>query len=206
MQDQIDGNGRPTLFAHLSFQSGLWSIVPYAVRINSPSKSSSASAAPGGSSWPMFRAVARIACAACLVQLAPPQAALGQLAPGPYEILPYDDACIIEAFRDLDLTSGNIADWTGWAGTCSGWCLTSPHPYDGHTRTDVSVQTGTALRAAAAGTVSGLETSYTRNQSSNTYGNFVRIAVDTRSPNGELLDMTYCHMLSDRKSTRLNSS
>src|ERR1035441_4225 len=74
MQDQIDGNGRPTLLAHLSFQSGLWSIVPYAVRMNSPSKSSSAPSAPGGSKWPMFRTVARLACAACLVQLAPSQA------------------------------------------------------------------------------------------------------------------------------------
>ena len=146
--------------------------------------------------FPPFSFIARAVCAVCLIQIAASNAPLAQVAPGPYEILPYDDACIIEAFRDLDLTSGNIADWTGWAGTCSGWCLTSPHPYDGHTGTDVSVQTGTALHAAAAGTVSGLETSYTRNQSSNTYGNFVRIAVDTRAPNGELLDLTYCHMLS----------
>src|ERR1019366_14898 len=182
--------------ARLTFQSGLWSITPYAGRMNRRSATSSAPSSPAGSRLPTLLAAARITCAACLIQLAPPQAALGQLAPGPYEILAYDDACIIEAFRDLDLTSGNIADWTGWAGTCSGWCLTSPHPYDGHTGTDVSVQTGTTLHAAAAGTVSGLETSYTRNQSSNTYGNFVRIAVDTRSPNGELLDLTYCHMLS----------
>jgi hypothetical protein len=131
-----------------------------------------------------------------LLALATSDAGYAQLAPGPYEILPFEDGFIIEAFRDLDLTTGNRADWTGWSGNDGGVFLISPHPYDGHIGTDFSVQTGTALHAAAAGTVSGIETSYARNQFANTYGNFVRIAVDTRAPNGELLDLTYCHMLS----------
>ena len=140
--------------------------------------------------------MARAACVACLIQLAAAQEALGQLAPGPYEILPFDDGCIIEAFKDLDFATGNMADWTGWSGNDGGAFLISPHPYDGHIGTDFSVQTGNPLHAAAAGTVSGIETNYVKNQHSNTYGNFVRIAVDTRAPNGELLDLTYCHMLS----------
>ena len=171
-------------------------MVPYTVRMNRLSNEPFTSSSFPKVKFPPFSFIARVLCAVCLIQIASPNAPLAQVAPGPYEILPYDDACIIEAFRDLDLTSGNIADWTGWAGTCSGWCLTSPHPYDGHTGTDVSVQTGTALHAAAAGTVSGLYTNYARNTFANDYGNFVRIAVDTRAPNGELLDLTYCHMLS----------
>ncbi len=143
-----------------------------------------------------FAHAACLGWAVLLFNLAVPQAGHAQLAPGPYEILPFDDGCIIEAFKDLDFTTGNIADWTGWSGTSGGLFLISPHPYEGHIGTDFSVQTGTPLHAAAAGTVSGIETSYARNQFANTYGNFVRIAVDTPSPNGELLDLTYCHMLS----------
>ncbi len=122
--------------------------------------------------------------------------AKGQLAPGPYEILPFDDGFMIEAFKDLDMTTNTMADWTGWAGNDAGFFLISPHPYDGHIGTDYSVQTGTPLHAAAAGTVSGIVTNYARNQHDGTYGNFVRNAVDAPSPNGELLDLTYCHMLS----------
>ena len=118
-----------------------------------------------------------------------------QLAPGPYEILPFDDGCIVEAFRDMDLRSGYLADWTGWADTVGTLFLISPHPYDGHSGTDFSIQTGTALHAAAAGTVTAIETKYARDTFANDYGNFVRIAVDAPSPNGELLDLTYCHML-----------
>jgi hypothetical protein len=57
-----------------------------------------------------------------------------------------------------------------------------------------SVQTRTALHAAAAGTVTGIETKYARDTFANDYGNYVRIAVDRRSPNRELLDLTYRHM------------
>ena len=56
-------------------------------------------------------------CAARLLVVAAPGSSQAQLAPGPYEILPFDDGFIIEAFRDLDLTAGNRADWTGWAVT-----------------------------------------------------------------------------------------
>ena len=129
-------------------------------------------------------------CAMCLFTITAPPAAHAQLAPGPYEILPLEDGCIVEGFKDLDLTTGVIADWTGWTTNFSGWLLISPHAYDNHTGTDFSVQTGTQLRAAAAGTVAAIETSYTRNQHANTHGNYVRIAVDTPAPNGELLDLT----------------
>ena len=140
----------------------------------------------------MFRTVARLACAACLVQLAPSQAAFGQLAPGPYEILPYDDGFIIEAFKDLDMTSGNIADWTGWSGTA--WV--SPDAYDNHIGSDCSVQTGTPLHAATVGTVSHIATGYVRNDHTTYYGNYVQMAADGAAPNGESIDVIYGHMLS----------
>jgi len=145
---------------------------------------------------PSFSSAARVFCAVCLMHLALPHAVLAQVAPGPYEILPFDDGFIIEAFKDLDLTANNMADWTGWSGPKGSLFLISPHPYDGHTGTDFSVQTGTLLRAAVAGTVSAIETNYARNQYSNTHGNFVRIAADAKSPNNEFLDLTYAHMLS----------
>jgi hypothetical protein len=140
---------------------------------------------------------ARVLCVVPLLLLAAGGRGYAQLAPGPYEILPFDDAGIIEGFRDMDLIANHLADWTGYSYTTGGgWYLESPHPYDNHIGTDFSVQTGTALHASAAGAVSGLYTNYARNAHANDYGNFVRIAVDTRSPNGELLDLTYCHMLS----------
>jgi hypothetical protein len=145
---------------------------------------------------PSFWSAAQGFWAACLIHFAAPDVGWAQVAPGPYEILPFDDGCIIEAFRDMDLRSGFFADWTGWTTNYSGWLLISPHPYDGHIGTDFSVQTGTALHAAAAGTVSAIETKYARNTYANDYGNYVRIQVDTPSPNGESLDLTYCHMLS----------
>src|SRR5437867_9978068 len=75
-----------------------------------------------------------------------PVAVEAQLSPGPYEILPYQDGFIIEAFKDL-LAGTGIADWTGWSG--STWV--SPDAYDEHIGTDVSVQTGTPLFVSAAG-------------------------------------------------------
>ena len=144
-----------------------------------------------------FPAVTWILCVASFLNIAAPHVVQAQLAPGPYEMLPFDDGFIIEAFRDLDLrTSNNKADWTGWYGTDGGAFLISPHPYDNHIGTDFSVQTGTPLHAAAAGLVSAIQTTYAQNAHDGTYGNFVRIAVDTHSPNGEQLDLTYCHMLS----------
>jgi len=147
---------------------------------------------------PAFRASLSFSacCAACLCLLAVPLAARGQIAPGPYEILPFDDGCIIEGFKDLDFRVNNLADWTGYSYVKgSGWYLESPHCYDNHTGTDFSMQTGTTLRAAAAGTVTAIVTGYARNQTDSSSGNLVRIAVDMPSPNGELLDLTYCHML-----------
>ncbi len=132
----------------------------------------------------------------CLIHFAAPDTGLAQVAPGPYEILPFEDGCIIEGFKDLDSTAAIIADWTGWMTNYSGWLLISPHPYDAHTGTDFSMQTGTRLRAAAAGTVAATATGYPQNDHSTTYGNYVRIAVDAPAPNGDLLDLTYAHMLS----------
>src|ERR1035437_3111604 len=160
--------------------------------MNRPSKSSSAPSAPVRLRWPMFLAGARIACVACLIQLAAPQTTLAQLAPGPYEILPYDDGFIIEAFKDLNTSSGSIADWTGWSGTA--WV--SPDAYDNHIGTDCSVQTGTPLHAATVGTVSQIGTGYPRNDHTTYYGNYVQIAADGAAPNGESIDVIYGHMLS----------
>ncbi len=144
--------------------------------------------------FPSFIACALSAVGLCL--LAAPQAARAQLAPGPYEILPFDDAGIIEGFKDLDATADYIADWTGWSEPVGDLFVISPHAYDDHSGTDFSMQTGTPLRAAAAGTVTATETRYARDEINSTSGNFVRIAVDNLAPNGESLDLTYCHMLS----------
>lgn len=133
----------------------------------------------------------RVLFAAALINIAAPDAARSQVAPGPYEILPYQDGFIIEAFKDL-LVGAGIADWTGWSGTT--WV--SPDAYDDHIGTDVSVQTGTPLYASAAGMVTEAVNGYPRNDHSTYCGNYVKIAVDGTSPNGELIDLTYCHMLS----------
>jgi hypothetical protein len=47
------------------------------------------------------------------------------------------------------------------------------------------VQTRTALHAAAAGTVTGIEPKYARDTFANDYGNYVRFAVGRRSPNSQ---------------------
>ena len=106
-------------------------------------------------------------------------------------MLPFQDGFIIEAFKDLQTNSGSIADWTGWSGTT--WV--SPDAYDDHIGSDFSVQTGTPLFAAAAGTVVETATNYARDNHSTYYGNFVRIAVDALTPNGEAIDLRYAHML-----------
>src|SRR5207248_853384 len=115
-----------------------------------------------------------------------------QVAPGPYEILPYQDGFIVEAFKDLQPLTNQIADWTGWSGTI--WV--SPDAYDNHIGSDVSVQTGTPLYASAAGMVTEAVNCCARDNHSTYCGNYLRIAVDGASPNGEALDLIYCHMLS----------
>jgi hypothetical protein len=108
-----------------------------------------------------------------------------QLAPGPCEILPFEDGFIIEAFKDLQDGTG-IADWSGFSG--SAWI--SPNAYNNHTGTDFSLQTGTPLYAAAAGIVTNIETKFARDQTGSTLGlgNFVQIALDSTVPNGERVD------------------
>src|SRR3954469_23471152 len=85
--------------------------------------------------------------AASLIVFITPYCATAQMAPGPHEILPYEDGFIVEAFKDLQTNSaGLIEDWTGFSGTA--WV--SPNAYNDHLGTDVSVQTGTRLYATAS--------------------------------------------------------
>jgi Peptidase family M23 len=114
-----------------------------------------------------------------------------QVSPGPYEMLPFQDGFIIEAFKDLLTNTTVIADWTGWSG--STWA--SPDPYNDHIGSDFSVQTGTPLFAATAGTVVEIETTNARNAHADYYGNHVKIAVDGKTPYGESIDLIYAHML-----------
>lgn len=117
------------------------------------------------------------------------------LAPGPYEVLPFDDAYIVEAFTDLrGNTSGDIADWTGW--TSTSW--ESPNAYDNHGGTDFSVGTGTPIFAITTGTVIEVENSVPENEHPNNgyyYGNYVKIRPDGVSPLGEQLTVLTAHML-----------
>ncbi len=111
---------------------------------------------------------------------------------GPFEILPFEDGFIQEAYVDL-LSGGNIADWTGWSGSS----FVSPDAYNGHIGSDFSMQTGTPLYAAAAGTVIGTYSGYAANDHSDPYyGNYVKIAVDGLTPNGDAVNVIYGHMLS----------
>src|SRR5688572_4030566 len=113
-----------------------------------------------------------------------------QVNPGPHEILAFQDGFIVEAYYDLLIgTNNGIADWSGWYST--NWV--SPNAYDGHEGTDIAVQTGTPLYATAAGQVTQVYTNFLRNAGTG-YGNYVRIAVDGTSPNGEALDVIYMHM------------
>lgn len=118
-----------------------------------------------------------------------------QLAPGPYEVIPFDDGFIVEAFFDLIYDAGTgqslRADWSGWSGT--SWV--SPNAYDNHRGTDIAVQTGTPLYSAVSGTVTEVVSHFPKNDHSTPYGNFVRIQVDAPAPNGEAIDLLYLHML-----------
>ena len=119
-----------------------------------------------------------------------------QLSPGPHEMLPYEEGFIVEAFKDLETNTVNaIADWSGWSGTVGSLFVISPNAYNDHIGTDVSVQTGTRLFATAAGTVAEIGTGFPQNDHSTYYGNFVRIAVDGATPNGDVVDVRYAHML-----------
>ncbi|MBA4150203.1 MAG: M23 family metallopeptidase [Verrucomicrobia bacterium] len=131
--------------------------------------------------------------AASVISMSNPNPASAQaLLPGPHEILPFQDAFIIEAFFDLQTTtSGQIGDWTGFSGT--SWI--SPHAYNDHIGSDFSVQTGTPLYATAAGTVVEAVGHFAINDHSTYYGNFVRIALNDLSPLGQLIDVRYAHML-----------
>lgn len=110
--------------------------------------------------------------------------------PGPYEILPFQDAYIIEAFCDLPPSSCQIADWSGW--TASQW--ESPNAYDNHGGTDFSASSGTPVYAAAAGTVTERVTNIPQNGGTG-YGNYVKIAATGTSPKGEAITVITAHLL-----------
>jgi murein DD-endopeptidase MepM/ murein hydrolase activator NlpD len=138
--------------------------------------------------------LARMAVASLCVciSLVCAQSAWTQAAPGPIELLPYEEAFITEAWKDLlQPTANQIADWTGWQG--SAWV--SPHAYDGHIGTDFALETGTPLFAVASGTVVEVVNQYPEGDHSTYYGNYVKIALDGTSPQGESLDAYYGHML-----------
>lgn len=139
-----------------------------------------------------FRLVALLAAGAILLMSAPRSVSAQAASPGPVELLPYDEAFIAEAFKDLlQSTSGQIADWTGWQGTA--WV--SPHAYDGHIGTDYSLETGTPLYAPGAGTVVERANTFAEGDHTTYYGNFVHLQLDGVGPEGQLLDLVLGHML-----------
>jgi hypothetical protein len=129
---------------------------------------------------------------ALLCGATPSPAAAQARQPGPYEILPFNDAYIVEAFTDLLPNSSSIADWTGW--TSSSWV--SPNAYNNHGGTDFSVGTGTPCFAITTGTVIEVVNNIPENNHSlNSYGNYVKIKPDGKSPLGEDLTVLTAHML-----------
>lgn len=129
-------------------------------------------------------------CACAILML--PMKAPAQASPGPLEILPYEEAFITEAWKDLlQSTNRSIADWTGWQG--STWV--SPHAYDGHIGTDFALEKGTPLYAIAPGTVTATANSFAQGDHTTYYGNYVQIALDGVGPQGEQLDLVFGHML-----------
>lgn len=130
--------------------------------------------------------------AASVFSLGATGSASAQALPGPHEILPFQDAFIIEAFFDLQTTTtGQIGDWTGFSGT--SWV--SPQAYNDHIGSDFSVQTGTPLYATAPGVVAEAVGNFPIDDHSTYYGNYVRIVLDNPSPLGQPIDVRYAHML-----------
>lgn len=117
-----------------------------------------------------------------------------QASPGPYEIIPYEDGFITEAWMDLYyFDSQKIADWSGWYAT--SW--ESPNAYNGHGGTDTALDTGTPIYAPCNGTVIEMRTDIPENNHTiYYYGNYVKIRVTSGvSPIGENLDVILAHML-----------
>jgi len=137
----------------------------------------------------------RAAAALCILATGAVTAFAEHASPGPYEILPFDDAYIVEAFTDLLQGSDDIADWTGW--TSNTW--DTPHAYNDHAATDFSMGTGTPLRAITTGTVIALRTNVQENSHPKDgapyYGNCVKIKADGKSPRGEDIAVITAHML-----------
>jgi len=122
------------------------------------------------------------------------QAAFPQASPGPYEILPMEDAYIAEAWKDLIIDSSSTrADWTGFIGTF--W--ESPNAYNNHEGSDFSLDTGTPLYAPADGTVVEVVNNVPENDHTmNYFGNYVKIEISSGvSPKGENIDVILAHQL-----------
>lgn len=118
---------------------------------------------------------------------------MAQVAPGPYEILPFEDAYIVEAWMDLlAADTQRIADWSGMLTT--SW--ESPNAYNGHRGTDFSLDTGTPLYAPANGQVVTVVTNIPEDDHSTGFGNYVKIQITSgSSPEGENLDVILAHQL-----------
>jgi len=123
------------------------------------------------------------------LMLGPARAPAQPASPGPYVILPFEEAYIVEAFCDLLPASSNRADWTGWFGTT--WV--SPNAYNNHGGTDFSVASGTPVFAATTGTVIAMRTDVPQNDHSGG-GNYVDIRADGLSPKGEQLVIATHHL------------
>lgn len=135
---------------------------------------------------------AALLSACSITLLTQPHSAQGQAAsPGPYEIIPIEDAYIIEAFCDLIPHTSSIADWTGWIS--STWI--SPNAYNNHGGTDFSVGTGTPMYATCDGQVIEVVNNIPdENHSLNYYGNYVKIRASGKSPQGQTLTVITAHM------------
>lgn len=118
--------------------------------------------------------------------------AFSQASPGPFEILPVEEAFISEAWKDL-LDTTSRADWSGYLGTT--WI--SPNAYNGHEGTDFALDTGTPILAPVDGTVIDVVTDIPENNHTiNPFGNYVLMQVTGGlSPQGESLDIILCHLL-----------
>lgn len=135
---------------------------------------------------------AAVISACSITVLSQPHSAHGQAAaPGPYEIIPLQDAYIIEAFCDLLPHTSSIADWTGWIS--STWI--TPNAYNNHGGTDFSVGTGTPLYATCDGEVIEVVNNIPdENHNLNYYGNYVKIRPNGQSPQGQTLTILTAHM------------
>lgn len=116
-----------------------------------------------------------------------------QVEPGPYRILPFEEAYIFEAFYDLENPGSMRADWTGWRGNY--W--ESPNAYNNHRGTDFSLQTGTPIYAPADGVVTYVVNTIPENNHTigDGYGNNVIIRHSDEGYFSTTLESRFAHLL-----------